>query len=257
MNKIEMKKKTRDDDSDAESEDSVEDDEFDGFLNNFEKGLEDTEFDVDFASGFDRKGHAKGKKSNKNLSDSDDNDDDDDLSEEEMDFDDDDDFKEAFDDSDDNDDGSQQDDVEFDDDADDDDDVNGDDEEMTGEQMSDLSDDDESQAKVPVKKAKLKAMMKGVGSSLFASADKFSSMLEDNADTRLDMIGSGAVSRKDNADAKQLVWEADRERWMEGRHWKQTKGRSGKPPHKGSSKSLGNGSKGVKSGGVNKAAKRG
>jgi len=27
-------------------------------------------------------------------------------------------------------------------------------------------------------------------------------------------------------DAKQLVWEADRERQFEGRHWKQTKGRA-------------------------------
>ncbi|CAG5059919.1 unnamed protein product [Parnassius apollo] len=80
--------------------------------------------------------------------------------------------------------------------------------------------DEEDQIDVPGKKSgkgKLKMKLKGKEDlgSLFASAEEFSTLLEDTATNKY-QGSSQAVSNADNASKKQLAWEEKRDRWIKG-----------------------------------------
>eukprot|EP00058_Branchiostoma_floridae_P027830 XP_002613321.1 hypothetical protein BRAFLDRAFT_68288 [Branchiostoma floridae] len=81
------------------------------------------------------------------------------------------------------------------------------------------------------KRKRRRGKLPGVGSgSMFAAAEEFSSLLDDNAGSKFDNIGIGALSNKDNADAKQLKWEVARDQWVRGQNWKEKKRNRGKGP---------------------------
>ncbi|XP_039761628.1 CCAAT/enhancer-binding protein zeta [Pararge aegeria] len=104
-------------------------------------------------------------------------------------------------------------------------DISGDEDEpaLSGDEdelMLEDSDDDEEQIDVPGKKmAKNRNKLKLKGSedlgSLFASAEEFSTLLEETA-TNKKQGSSQAVSNTDNASTKQLAWEDNRDRWIKG-----------------------------------------
>ncbi|XP_060808069.1 CCAAT/enhancer-binding protein zeta [Amyelois transitella] len=79
--------------------------------------------------------------------------------------------------------------------------------------------DDEEQIDVPGKKGKGKMKLKLKGSddlgSLFASAEEFSTLLEETA-TNKKQGSVHAVANTDNASSKQLAWEDKRDRWIKG-----------------------------------------
>ena len=78
------------------------------------------------------------------------------------------------------------------------------------------SDDDDEEAEKPVKKSKSKKKMKfgkfnaADMSSLFADAEEFSHLIEDNEDSGL----SSSVANKDKASKKQLNWEKSNDDFM-------------------------------------------
>ncbi|KAJ8925033.1 hypothetical protein NQ315_001204 [Exocentrus adspersus] len=97
-------------------------------------------------------------------------------------------------------------------------DLDDDDRELIG----DLDDDDEEDidfieddSPVKGKKNKLKKPGDDI-SSLFASADEFATLLEDEGGSQVKPGGSNAFSNKDNANVKQLAWEEKRNRWVRG-----------------------------------------
>jgi hypothetical protein len=49
---------------------------------------------------------------------------------------------------------------------------------------------------------------------MFAPAEQFSEMLEENAEEVLG--GSQTLINRERADAKQLKWETDKDRWVKG-----------------------------------------
>ncbi|KAM4712899.1 LOW QUALITY PROTEIN: CCAAT/enhancer-binding protein zeta [Anableps anableps] len=53
--------------------------------------------------------------------------------------------------------------------------------------------------------------------AMFASAEEFGSLLDENTDCKLDSIGLNAMSNADKAGLKQLKWEAQRDDWIHGR----------------------------------------
>uniref|UniRef100_UPI0037E8CFA8 CCAAT/enhancer-binding protein zeta n=1 Tax=Semicossyphus pulcher TaxID=241346 RepID=UPI0037E8CFA8 len=53
--------------------------------------------------------------------------------------------------------------------------------------------------------------------AMFASADEFGSLLDDNAGSKFDNIGMNAMANRDKAGLKQLKWEAQRDDWIQGR----------------------------------------
>lgn len=53
--------------------------------------------------------------------------------------------------------------------------------------------------------------------AIFASAEEFGSMLDENAGFKFDNIGLNAMANKDKAGQKQLKWEAQRDDWVHGR----------------------------------------
>ncbi|XP_054474191.1 LOW QUALITY PROTEIN: CCAAT/enhancer-binding protein zeta [Anoplopoma fimbria] len=53
--------------------------------------------------------------------------------------------------------------------------------------------------------------------AIFASAEEFGSMLDENAGSKFDNIGMNAVANTDKAGLKQLKWEAHRDDWIQGR----------------------------------------
>ncbi|XP_047244303.1 CCAAT/enhancer-binding protein zeta isoform X1 [Girardinichthys multiradiatus] len=53
--------------------------------------------------------------------------------------------------------------------------------------------------------------------TMFASAEEFGSLLDENTDSRFDNIGLNAMSNTDKAGLKQLKWEAQRDDWIHGR----------------------------------------
>ena len=61
--------------------------------------------------------------------------------------------------------------------------------------------------------------------SLFASAEEFSHLLDEGAGKgKPSMAGSEALSNvKDKAGVKQLAWEMNRDRWVRGADWKSKK----------------------------------
>ncbi|XP_059047911.1 CCAAT/enhancer-binding protein zeta [Achroia grisella] len=79
--------------------------------------------------------------------------------------------------------------------------------------------DEDDHIDVPGKKSKGRTKLKLKGGddlgSLFASAEEFSTLLEETA-TNKKQGSSQAVANKDNASTKQLAWEDKRDRWIKG-----------------------------------------
>uniref|UniRef100_A0A8C7Z248 CCAAT/enhancer-binding protein zeta n=1 Tax=Oryzias sinensis TaxID=183150 RepID=A0A8C7Z248_9TELE len=55
------------------------------------------------------------------------------------------------------------------------------------------------------------------GAAMFASAEEFGSLLDENVDSKFDNIGLNAMANPDKAGQKQLRWEAERDDWIHGR----------------------------------------
>ncbi|XP_071394844.1 CCAAT/enhancer-binding protein zeta [Centroberyx affinis] len=53
--------------------------------------------------------------------------------------------------------------------------------------------------------------------AVFASAEEFGSMLDENAGSKFDNIGMNAMANSDKAGLKQLKWESQRDDWIHGR----------------------------------------
>ncbi|GAA6231719.1 CCAAT/enhancer-binding protein zeta [Lates japonicus] len=53
--------------------------------------------------------------------------------------------------------------------------------------------------------------------AMFASAEEFGSLLDENAGSKFDNIGLNAMANTDRAGLKQLKWEAQRDDWIHGR----------------------------------------
>ncbi|XP_040920551.1 CCAAT/enhancer-binding protein zeta isoform X2 [Toxotes jaculatrix] len=56
--------------------------------------------------------------------------------------------------------------------------------------------------------------------AMFASAEEFGSLLDENAGSKFDNIGLNAMANTDRAGLKQLKWEAQRDDWIHGRDTK-------------------------------------
>ncbi|KAM5164901.1 CCAAT/enhancer-binding protein zeta [Mantella aurantiaca] len=52
---------------------------------------------------------------------------------------------------------------------------------------------------------------------MFAAAEEFGDILDDNTGSKFDNIGINAMSNKENASIKQLKWEAERDKWVQNR----------------------------------------
>ncbi|XP_038161265.1 CCAAT/enhancer-binding protein zeta isoform X2 [Cyprinodon tularosa] len=66
------------------------------------------------------------------------------------------------------------------------------------------------------KKEKKKKKPKTDG-AVFAAAEEFGSLLDENSDSKFDNIGLNAMANTDRAGLKQLKWEAQRDDWIHGR----------------------------------------
>ncbi|MBN3301753.1 CEBPZ protein, partial [Amia calva] len=74
------------------------------------------------------------------------------------------------------------------------------------------NDDDSAGSKLgPKKKKGLK------DGKMFAAAEEFGYLLDENAGSKFDNIGINAMANKDKAGIKQLKWEAARDEWIRGR----------------------------------------
>jgi len=232
--KAESENKVEDAGSDDEE---VSDTEFDDFLDDYEAGLTGEnagkdKWEMDFAKEMQKvKGKDKGKDSDDSEDDEDDDGGDDDadddadgdedggsdLSDEEVDFDPKE-FGNEFDES-----GDWEEDVSF-SESDDADDMDED----TPKKSKKRSHDEPS----GVVSGKPKKRRGDDLSSLFAAAEEFSHLIDEDTSTpdggHVDMVSSEAVSVKDKASAKQIAWEARREKDMQGtQDWRKKKG--GKP----------------------------
>ncbi|XP_041037850.1 CCAAT/enhancer-binding protein zeta [Carcharodon carcharias] len=54
-------------------------------------------------------------------------------------------------------------------------------------------------------------------SAMFAAAEEFGYLLDENAGSKFDNIGINAMANKDKASVKQLQWESDRDAWIRGK----------------------------------------
>ncbi|XP_030053962.1 CCAAT/enhancer-binding protein zeta [Microcaecilia unicolor] len=52
---------------------------------------------------------------------------------------------------------------------------------------------------------------------MFAAAEEFGFLLDENAGSQFDNIGMNAMANRDNASVKQLKWEAERDNWLHNR----------------------------------------
>ncbi|KAM6992818.1 CCAAT/enhancer-binding protein zeta [Tautogolabrus adspersus] len=216
-------------DGDDESVEDVDDEEFEKLLDSCEADsyfTEMTEDDLDFA------GNVKSKKGKKDAEDSEDSDDSDmdDLDDEEVSL------------------GSM-DEEDFGDELEEDGgtfmDADGGGEDDDDEEVPELEDDDDAfgdsdeEMEQPditprIKKGKRKSseelhVSASSGSqhgkkkkgkkdaAMFASADEFGSLLDENAGSKFDNIGLNAMANRDKAGLKQLKWEAQRDDWIQGR----------------------------------------
>ncbi|KAK6295057.1 hypothetical protein J4Q44_G00342830 [Coregonus suidteri] len=57
----------------------------------------------------------------------------------------------------------------------------------------------------------------GKDTAMFASAEEFGYMLDENAGSKFDNTGMNAMANKDKAGVRQLKWEAQRDDWVRGR----------------------------------------
>ncbi|ESP02919.1 hypothetical protein LOTGIDRAFT_206059 [Lottia gigantea] len=213
---VKLGKKLKKGDEDVED---VSDDEFEAFLDNFEKQADPKDvfmkkdLDLDFAGEFSKKNKKK-KQQDDNSSDDDLDDDDEDLSDEEPEFDEDE-MKSAF--------------KEF--------NANGDDVDFDEEDVA-FSDSDDDKSSSKKRKAKVdddvldkdflssgrkKKKSKEVA-DLYAAADEFSSIIDSNMDNvDIETLGSQALSNTANSDVKQLRWEIKRDKWIHDKDWKSKK----------------------------------
>ncbi|XP_072542967.1 CCAAT/enhancer-binding protein zeta [Salminus brasiliensis] len=200
---------------DDESVEDVDDDEFDRMLDTFEGDSYFTDFkddDLDFAGNVKSKSK-KGKKGEDSDLDTDDDLDDEEVSLGSMDDDDPlgDELEEAG--------------GEF-------MDPDGEDEEEVPElEDGDDFDDMDDPSEVKLKKGKRKSSEqldfsgsfgkkkkgKKHDAAIFASAEEFGELLDENVDSKLDSIGMNAMANKDKASIKQLKWESKRDDWIQGR----------------------------------------
>ncbi|NXJ64498.1 CEBPZ protein, partial [Rostratula benghalensis] len=197
---------------DEESVEDVDDDEFERALDKFEaadNAIDVGQDDLDFAGNIKKKtkGGKKGQKSKESSADWEDSDDEDefsDLDDEEVSL------------------GSMEEDF-------------GEDMDEDGGVFMDVSDDDTNdnkKLKSAGKKGKRKKDMNVVGSlggssggkkrklkdaSILASAEEFGYLLDENAGSMFDNIGMNAMANRDNANAKQIQWEIERDKWLHNR----------------------------------------
>lgn len=230
---------------DEEIDSDVDDDEFERYLDDYEKGLDGADLKFDFAGEFCKSKLTKKAGKQKHLEDeeADDDDDDDDiiddedddvdmdddLSDEEVDFTDDDrlmsQFRSADSDLDESAEGEfDEEDIAFSD---------NDEFDLKETSSSDrkpgkagrkrlYKEDDTFLDEASVLGRKKRKSTRFDQANLFAAAEEFAEVIDDNT-SKLSMIGSNALSNKDNADAKQLKWEMERDRWMTDRDWKTKK----------------------------------
>ncbi|XP_064211688.1 CCAAT/enhancer-binding protein zeta [Tribolium castaneum] len=185
--------KSDEDDSDLES---VQSEEFEEMLEKMAGLPKDDEEDLDFLNdvGDNLKTNGKSQKDKKRTDDDDSDDDDsemEDASDEELSMDEDEDFDE--------------DDLE----------MNDDDKMLLG----DLDDDEDEEVVFDdeePKSAKSKKKKSKDTNSIFASAEEFASLLDDEGSSKIAPGSSNALSNKDNASTKQLAWEQSRNRWLKG-----------------------------------------
>ncbi|CAB3232649.1 unnamed protein product [Arctia plantaginis] len=110
------------------------------------------------------------------------------------------------------------------------------------------SEDDDDKIDVPgsnTKGGKKKFKLKGSDDlgSLFASAEEFSTLLEDTA-TNKKQGSSQAVANTDNSSTKQLAWEEKRDRWIKGYNKKILGNKSNKKFNKNKKGNFGKSDKG-------------
>ncbi|XP_041661344.1 CCAAT/enhancer-binding protein zeta [Cheilinus undulatus] len=220
-------------DGDDESVEDVDDDEFEKILDSCEADSYFTEFsgdDLDFA------GNVKSKKGKKDAQDSDSDMDDsdmDDLDDEEVSL-------GSMDEEDFGDELEEEGGTFMDPDGGDDDDDDDDDDEVPELEDDDAAfDDSEEEMEDPdiapqTKKGKRKSSedldfsgslgskhekkRKGKSNAaMFASAEEFGSLLDENAGSKFDNIGMNAMANRDKAGLKQLKWEAQRDDWIHDR----------------------------------------
>ncbi|XP_070578508.1 CCAAT/enhancer-binding protein zeta-like [Ptychodera flava] len=212
-------------DSDASS---VDDENFESYLDEVEHGEADVDSDIDFAGEFSR---SKGKTSKKGEDDESDT-------------------SEDMEDPDIDDDGS---DIDFGDlQMDDDDDDELDEENFGGgmtedfevgtekpkkkpkavQQFRDSSDEDDEVSVVKTRKRKRPRgkKEKEISQDIHAVAEEFGSMMDENIGSKFDNIGLHAMANRDKADVKQLKWEVERDLWIRDADYKsrRRKGNLGK-----------------------------
>ncbi|XP_050405033.1 CCAAT/enhancer-binding protein zeta [Patella vulgata] len=225
--RADLGKRSKKEDSDVED---VSDDEFEAFLDNFEKQADPKDvfmrkdLDLDFAGEFSKKKGQKKKKKGEESSSSDedidgDDEDDNDLSDEEPEFDEAE-MKEAF--------------KEFNMD-------NTEEMDFNEEDVAFSSDDDEnkpikSKKTLMKRKAKMDDMLdselmnsgkkkksKNI-EDLYAAAEEFSTVMDSNIDdVDVETLGSQALSNTANSDIKQVRWEVARDKWIHDKDWKSKK----------------------------------
>ncbi|XP_018569257.1 CCAAT/enhancer-binding protein zeta [Anoplophora glabripennis] len=181
-------KEPNEEDSDLES---VQSDEFEEMLDKM-SGIKDVDEDIDY---MDEIGDTL--KSDKTKGKDKEDQDEEDLS-------DDGDMEEGFDDLEDDDD-------ELSDMDDDDKDLIGDLEDDDEEDIDFIEDDNK-----PNKGKKNKYKDKDNVMSLFASAEEFATLLDDEGSSKIKPGSSNVYANKDNANVKQLAWEDKRNRWLKG-----------------------------------------
>lgn len=171
---------------DNESVEDVDDDEFERVLDAYEGDSYFTEFkddDLDFAGNVMPKSKKGGDKDGEDS----DDDDEDDLDDEEVSL------------------GSMDEDFE-------------DELEDEGGEFMDIEekedDDDDDAGPQPAKKKK-KGKMED--QSVFASAEEFGCLLDENTNLKFDNSDMNAMANTDKADVKQLKWEVKRNDWIHGR----------------------------------------
>ncbi|KAF3703208.1 CCAAT/enhancer-binding protein zeta CCAAT-box-binding transcription factor [Channa argus] len=221
-------------DGDSESVQDVDDDEFEKILDSYEGDSYFTEIDdddLDFAGNVKSK---KGKKAAAEVADSDlDNSDVDDLDDEEVSLGsmDEEDFgneleeeggmfmdpdggEEEFNDDDEVPELEEDDDVAF---ADSDDDMEATDVSPRAKKGKRKSSEElDFSGSLGSKQGKKKKKGK-TDAAMFASAEEFGSLLDENAGSKFDNIGVNAMANTDKAGLKQLKWEAQRDNWIQGR----------------------------------------
>ncbi|KAM4694090.1 CCAAT/enhancer-binding protein zeta [Discoglossus pictus] len=91
---------------------------------------------------------------------------------------------------------------------------NGEDDENGGVFMDTSENMDDSLEPKKAKKRRFKE------EDMFATAEEFGDMLDENSGSKFDNIGLNAMANKDNASIKQLTWESERDNWMRNKDTK-------------------------------------